>query len=153
MQAMHRLCFTLLALSLGPRSLLAAPGFQCYEQHKTGFALGKWSNEWEVARFANLKRFILRPPSLGEAEADPQRVWMLAEDGKDFAIAECRQDFSSSGVLACSGALEVLVNRETGRFQAFQRAGYAAGSNGERVTDGTLTPYFSIGRCEATEVP
>lgn len=142
----------LVGLALGGRDASAAPGFLCFEQHKTGFAVGKWSNEWEIAKFANLKRFVLRRPTVTEADADPQRIWMLAEEGKDFAFAECRQDFSSAGVLACTGSLQVLINRETGRFQAFQQAGYAAGPAGERVTDGSLTPYLSIGRCEATEV-
>lgn len=141
----------LLGLSLAARGAAAAPGLRCYEQHKTGFALSKWSHDWEIAKFANLKRFVLRRPTVSEADADPQRVWMLAEDGKDFAFAECRQDFSNAGVLACTGALQILINRETGRFQAFQQAGYIAGRQGEPVSDGTLTPYLSIGRCEAAE--
>ena len=148
-----RLCMLFLAgCCLHAPPLLAAPGLRCFEVQKTGFALGKWSNDWETAKFANLKRFVVRPPTVAEADADPQRAWMVAEEGKDFAIAECRQNFSATGVLVCNGALQILVNRETGRFQAYQQAGYAAGREGERVADGTLTPYLSIGRCEAAEV-
>lgn len=128
----------------------AAAALLCFEQQKTGFALGNWSHKWEVSKFANLKRFIIRPPTVTEADADPQRVWMVNEEGKDYAVAECLQDFAANGVLECHGDLKVMVNKQTARFQVFQQAGYVAGRQGETSVDGQLTPYLSIGACKAT---
>ena len=83
--------FQKLALLLGACALLPARGalagnsLLCVEQKKTGFALGSWSHEWEIAKFENYKRLVLRAPTDAERDAQPSRVWMVAPDGKVVA--------------------------------------------------------------------
>lgn len=141
-----RLCLGLSGL-LASQNTLAGNGLLCVEQKKTGFALGSWSHEWEIAKFENFKRLILRAPTDAEREAQPARVWMVAPEGKDFAVAECLSDFSDGGVLECAGDLRVLINRTNGRFQSYHFPGYVAGRAGQPITEGELTPYLSIGTC------
>ena len=149
----NALLFTRLCLGLGGLLLAttAAAGnsLLCVEQKKTGFALGSWSHEWEIAKFENYKRLVLRAPTDAEREAQPNRVWMVAPEGKDFAVAECLSDFSAGGVLECVGDLRVLINKTNGRFQSYHFPGYVAGRAGQPVTEGELTPYLSIGTCTA----
>lgn len=143
---------SLASLVLAAACAQAAAGDRllCTEQHTTGFAVGSWSKEWDIAKFENYKRFVLRPPTDAEREAQPSRVFMVSQEGKDFAIAECLGDFSAAGVLACAGEIDFLFNRENSRFQAYHKAGYAVGAGGQRITqDGQLTPYLSIGYCTA----
>ena len=128
---------------------LAGDSLLCVEQKKTGFALGSWSHEWEVAKFENYKRLVLRAPTDAEREAQPARVWMVAPEGKDFAVAECLSDFGDNGLLDCTGDLHVTINKSNGRFQSYYLPGYVAGRAGQSITEGELTPYLSIGLCTA----
>ena len=143
-----RMFFCLSGLALGPAAM-ADGSLLCVEQKKTGFALGSWSHAWEVAKFENYKHLVLRAPTDAEREAQPARVWMVAPEGKDFAVAECLSDFAESGVLECAGDLRVTVNKSNGRFQSYYQPGYVAGRAGQPVTDGELTPYLAIGTCSA----
>ena len=147
--------FQKLALLLGACALLpvrvalAGNSLLCVEQKKTGFALGSWSHEWEIAKFENYKRLVLRAPTDAERDAQPSRVWMVAPEGKDFAVAECLADFGANGLLECTGDLRVTINKTNGRFQSYYQPGYVAGRAGQAVTEGELTPYLSIGTCTA----
>lgn len=143
-----RTCLGLTAL-MAVQAVLANNSLLCVEQKKTGFALGSWSHEWEIAKFENYKRLVLRAPTEAEREAQPARVWMLAPEGKDFAVAECLSDFSEGGLLECVGDLRVLINKRNGRFQSYHFPGYVAGRAGQPITEGELTPYLSIGTCTA----
>lgn len=124
----------------------AADRFLCVADKITGFNYDKHRQQWRQADFApSLKLVISRAKN-------ETYTWTIGELGSDTIKLFCKNDFSDSGLLYCSGiGLDLRFNKKLMRFLYTYSIGYwdenAYKSLYPGRKEGDDTPAMAIGKC------
>ncbi|MEO8631586.1 MAG: hypothetical protein ABI612_26350 [Betaproteobacteria bacterium] len=141
----------LMATTLWVGPAFAAPDanetYVCLSEASTGFKLNAGTNAWEAVTFSTQQKYIVKriagmKKGAGQLTDQPA-TWHVMKVGFDLSVAQCRDDFSTAGVLSCRGLQDFRFSKKTLRFLTAYFFGYVADGTSHRDT-----PYLEIGVCD-----
>ena len=121
-------------------------GLVCVMDLAAGLAFDKVTKEWKSTTFAPKEKFVV------SKSTNPNAKWEIKALGSSNESAWCKDDYSNSGQLTCTGIFQnYYINRKSLRFIHTYYAGYwneeSASKFSPNRVEGNDTPMVAAGTC------